>query len=78
MIPFNLSFAVPEPLSQYLEILPQYGLIQGESKFAAQLKFLPTKELLMSTEYVDSDSGLLEAPIHVTIVGQVSQLFQCE
>ena len=69
--PLHSTFIVPQPLSQYLEILPKHGLVQGESSFAAQLKFLPTKDLL-ATDYVNPASGLLQAPVTVSVTGQVS------
>ena len=71
--PHNLTFVIPEPVNRYLEILPQYGLIQGESSFAAQLKLLPTKDLF-DTQYIDNDSGILRVPIDINIMDQASVL----
>ncbi len=70
MTPHNLTFTIPEPLNRYINISPRYGLIQGRSSFAAQLKLQPTKELF-DTEYIDTNTGILRAPIDINIMNQV-------
>ena len=37
----RVTFNVPKPLQLHMEVLPHHGVVQGQSSFSAQLKFLP-------------------------------------
>ena len=37
----RVTFNVPKPLQSHMEVLPHHGVVQGQSSFSAQLKFLP-------------------------------------
>ncbi|KAM9855197.1 cilia- and flagella-associated protein 74 [Aulostomus maculatus] len=68
----NLTFEVCLEMRKHIEILPKTGLIQAQSSFNAQLKFLPRCSLSKDAEkYFDSDTGVLEVPMTVQVAGQV-------
>lgn len=55
-----------------MEILPKYGLVQGDSFFSAQLKFLPLPTLLTEgTEFFEE--GIMKVPVSILVAGQVSE-----
>lgn len=37
----RVTFNVPKPLQSHMEVLPHHGVVQGQSSFSAQLKFIP-------------------------------------
>lgn len=71
-----MTFQVPPDLQPYLEVLPKHGLVQGESSFAAQLKFVPREELLLTKTireaYYTKTDDIWRMPIHVGVANQVS------
>ena len=68
----GLTFHVPEEAQGHLEVLPKHGMVQGGSKFTAQLKLLPKRSIFSDCgNYVDLSSGVLEIPVRVSIANQV-------
>lgn len=75
------TFSIPPPLSPHMEILPKYGLVQGESSFSAQLKFLPLLSILKMREegggelekyfQEEEEERVMNVPISVLVAGQV-------
>ncbi|XP_010769280.1 uncharacterized protein isoform X1 [Notothenia coriiceps] len=59
-------------MRKHMEILPKTGFIQAQSRFNAQLKFLPRISLSKDAmELFDEDTGVLEVPLTVLVAGQV-------
>ena len=70
-----MTFEVPLILKPHLEVQPKYGVIQGESSYAAQLKFIPKRSILDgSCEQFSVEGGSLEMPVEVHVVNQVSYI----
>ena len=72
-IALQATFNIPPSLGKYLEILPKHGLVQGESCFAAQLKFLPKNDIYKEcSKYINNeDPHLMEIPVNISVTGQV-------
>ncbi len=68
----RVTFHVPADLRGQLEVLPEHGLVQGESSFPAQLKFLPIPGIFSCRKYLELDSGYLDVPLEIRVAGQVS------
>lgn len=69
-----MTFWVPSDLQAHLEVLPKHGIVQGESSFAAQLKFKPLKSLLeqpTSKKYYTPSDDTWKMPIQVGVANQV-------
>ncbi|XP_068454495.1 cilia- and flagella-associated protein 74 isoform X2 [Clinocottus analis] len=68
----KLTFEVCPEMKRHMEILPKTGLVQAQSSFNAQLKFLPRSSLSRDAKRLfDSDTGVLEVPVAVRVEGQV-------
>ncbi|KAK5894290.1 hypothetical protein CesoFtcFv8_010998 [Champsocephalus esox] len=68
----KLTFEVCPEMRKHMEILPKTGFIQAQSRFNAQLKFLPRISLSKDAmELFDEDTGVLEVPLTVLVAGQV-------
>ncbi|KAK5863236.1 hypothetical protein PBY51_000282 [Eleginops maclovinus] len=68
----KLTFEVCPDMRKHMEILPKTGFIQAQSRFNAQLKFLPRISLAKDAkELFDEDTGVLEVPLTVQVAGQV-------
>ncbi|XP_030278233.1 cilia- and flagella-associated protein 74 isoform X3 [Sparus aurata] len=68
----KLTFEVCPEMRKHMEILPKTGVIQPQSSFNAQLKFLPRCSLSKDAKkFFDSDTGVLEVPMTVQVAGQV-------
>ncbi len=67
-----MTFHVPADLRGQLEVLPEHGLVQGESSFPAQLKFLPSPGIFSCRKYLELGSGYLDVPLEIRVAGQVS------
>lgn len=77
----QVTFQVPSDLQPYLEVLPKHGVVQGESPFAAQLKFTPSKPLLeppLQDIYHTPTDGLFRMPVQVGVASQVSCMQQTQ
>ncbi|XP_029362700.1 cilia- and flagella-associated protein 74 isoform X2 [Echeneis naucrates] len=69
----KVTFEVGPELRKHIEILPKTGFIQAQSRFNAQLKFLPRHSLSKDAKkFFDNDTGVLEVPMTVQVAGQVS------
>ncbi|EDV24224.1 uncharacterized protein TRIADDRAFT_57490 [Trichoplax adhaerens] len=67
----RLRFDVPKPMQEHLEILPRHGIVQAESSFSAQLKFLPRRDIRETCKkYVDPISGEMDIPITIKVADQ--------
>ena len=66
------TFSIPSLVSDHMEIIPKYGLVQGGSSFTAQLKFLPRPSLLTEESSELFEGGTLKVPINILVAGQVS------
>lgn len=75
-IALQATFNIPPSLGKYLEILPKHGLVQGESCFAAQLKFLPTNDIYKEcSKYISNEEPhLMEVPVNISVTGQTSSV----
>ena len=73
----QMTFLVPSDLQPYLEVLPIHGVVQGESSFAAQLKFTPIASLLESDSlketYYTQEDDIWRMPIQVGVANQVCE-----
>ncbi|KAG7226924.1 hypothetical protein INR49_022219 [Caranx melampygus] len=68
----KVTFDVCPEMRKHMEILPKTGFIQAQSRFNAQLKFLPRHSLSKdANQFFDSDTGVLEVPLTVQVAGQV-------
>ncbi|XP_033944057.1 cilia- and flagella-associated protein 74 isoform X1 [Pseudochaenichthys georgianus] len=68
----KLTFEVCPEMRKHMEILPKTAFIQAQSRFNAQLKFLPRISLSKDAmELFDEDTGVLEVPLTVLVAGQV-------
>ncbi|XP_071331418.1 cilia- and flagella-associated protein 74 isoform X2 [Trachinotus anak] len=68
----KVTFEVCPEMRKHMEILPKTGFIQAQSRFNAQLKFLPRCSLSKDAKkFFDSDTGVLEVPMTVQVAGQV-------
>ncbi|KAK1898268.1 Cilia- and flagella-associated protein 74, partial [Dissostichus eleginoides] len=68
----KLTFEVCPEMRKHMEILPKTGFIQAQSRFNAQLKFLPRISLSKDAmELFDEDTGVLEVPLTVLVAGQI-------
>ncbi|XP_056241792.1 cilia- and flagella-associated protein 74 isoform X1 [Seriola aureovittata] len=68
----KVTFEVCPEMRKHMEILPKTGFIQAQSRFNAQLKFLPRRSLSEDTNtFFDRDTGVLEVPMTVQVAGQV-------
>ena len=75
MTPFRVTFEVAPELQPHLDVVPKHGLIQGQSSFAAQLKFLPGRSITESRdclEYFDEARGAFTMPVKVLVADQAS------
>ncbi|KAF3696620.1 Cilia- and flagella-associated protein 74 [Channa argus] len=71
----KLTFEVCPEMRKHIEILPKTGFIQAESRFNAQLKFLPRCSLSKDgRKYFDEETGVLEVPMTVHVAGQVQSI----
>ena len=73
--PFHVMFEVPPQLQPHLEVVPKHGLVQGQSAFAAQVKFLPKSSILESGDcrrFYDEAGGYYSMPVHIQVADQVS------
>jgi hypothetical protein len=67
----RVTFDVPPNVREHMEVLPKHGLVQGESSFSAQLKFLPRHSVLDAcNEHVNEYTGKLNIPISLQVVDQ--------
>ncbi|XP_019852101.1 PREDICTED: cilia- and flagella-associated protein 74-like isoform X2 [Amphimedon queenslandica] len=66
------TFSIPSLVSDHMEIIPKYGLVQGGSSFTAQLKFLPRPSLLTEESSELFEGGTLKVPISIIVAGQSS------
>ena len=75
----RVTFVIPSQLQPHFEVLPEQGLIQGESSFAAQLKFLPQENIYdgKCNKFLDPTTGNLSVPIQVIVAGQVRSKHSC-
>ena len=70
-----MTFEVPPELQPHLEVVPKYGLIQGQSSFAAQLKFLPQSSILERSDclkYFNESTESYSMPVLVVVADQAS------
>ncbi|XP_061590862.1 cilia- and flagella-associated protein 74 [Cololabis saira] len=68
----KLTFEVCPEMRKHMEILPKTSVIQAQSSFNAQLKFMPRRSLSKDAEqFFDIDTGVLEVPMTVYVAGQV-------
>ena len=77
MTPLRVTFEVPPELQPHLEVVPKHGLVQGNSSFAAQLKFLPKSNILESSDchkFLDEAMGTRKMPVQVLVADQVCSL----
>ncbi len=70
----RVTFQVPPSLQHHMEVLPKYGVVQGESSYSAQLKFTP-KASILEWEGL-TEEGALIMPVEVHVVDQVRDLKQ--
>ena len=74
-IPLQVTFLVPEPLQEDMEVLPKHGLVQGNSSFSAQLKFLPTKTIFdrCGSFFMGDEESQhkIEVPMNIQVANQV-------
>ena len=68
----RVTFRVPPSLQPHMEVLPKYGVVQGESSYSAQLKFTP-KASILEWEGL-TEEGALIMPVEVHVVDQVRDL----
>ena len=70
-----MTFEVPPELQPHLEVVPKHGLVQGQSSFAAQLKFLPQPSIMEHSnclKFYSEDNGSYAMPVQVLVADQVS------
>ncbi len=68
----RVTFRVPPSLQPHMEVLPKYGVVQGESSYSAQLKFTP-KASILEWEGLTKEGALI-MPVEVHVVDQVRDL----
>ena len=68
----RVTFRVSPSLQPHMEVLPKYGVVQGESSYSAQLKFTP-KASILEWEGL-TEEGALIMPVEVHVVDQVRDL----
>ncbi|XP_062505240.1 cilia- and flagella-associated protein 74-like isoform X2 [Corticium candelabrum] len=72
----RVTFTVPPALRDHIEILPKHGLVQGESSFSAQLKFLPRRSILeVCSERLNVHTGKLDIPVTIQVADQTRPVF---
>ncbi|XP_030041945.1 cilia- and flagella-associated protein 74 isoform X2 [Microcaecilia unicolor] len=71
----HLKFEVCKELKLHMDVLPKIGYINAQASFSIQLKFLPRQSLPEDAgKYFDKETGVLEAPLTVLIVGQTKPI----
>ena len=66
----RIKFEIPAPLREHVDVLPQNGVVQANSSFSAQLKFIPLPSIFESCKKFFSDGQLLKIPIRIRVADQ--------
>ena len=66
----RIRFEIPTELRQHFDMLPQIGVVQANSSFSAQFKFIPLESIFDDcAQYFDEDQ-LLRIPVNIRVADQ--------
>lgn len=66
----RIKFELPASLRDHVDVLPKNGVVQANSSFSAQLKFLPLSSIFRDCGKYFSEGQLLRIPVRVRVADQ--------
>ncbi|KAL5252786.1 hypothetical protein ACHWQZ_G015526 [Mnemiopsis leidyi] len=66
----RIKFEIPSLLRDHVDVLPQNGVVQANSSFSAQLKFIPLSSIFKDCRKFFGEGQLLKIPIRVRVADQ--------
>ncbi|XP_063677916.1 cilia- and flagella-associated protein 74-like [Bolinopsis microptera] len=66
----RIKFEIPTALRDHVDVLPQNGVVQANSSFSAQLKFIPLSSIFKGCKKFFSEGQLLKIPIRIRVADQ--------
>ena len=70
----KVSFEIPAPVSDFIQIFPASGYVQPGSILKAQLRFEPTAFLMDESPFFSTETGLFEVSLKLVVMDQVKMI----